>query len=165
MENLICSEWVPVSKLMKALRELMSSLLFCILLMIIIFGVAVQYPFLIVVLASILAFVLFLFWNYRGIEIKVTSNKLLVHYGFFNHKRIPIEDIVSCKRTKASFIRYGGMGVRYGIDGSWAYTTSLGDAVRVIPRRGRAFVFSSSNPEEICSIIGKIRTKSKSCLL
>jgi len=83
----------------------------------------------------------------------MTTENLLIYYGFFNHKRIPIGDIVSCEPTKASFGRYGGIGVRYGIDGSWAYTTSFGNAVKIILRRGRPFVFSSNNPEKICNII------------
>jgi len=57
-----------------------------------------------------------------------------------------------------SFGRYGGVGVRIGFDGSWAYTTSFGNAVKIVPRNGRTFVFSSNKPEEICQIIKKKRT-------
>jgi len=100
------------------------------------------------------------FWNYRGIRIKVNAKNLLIYYGFFNRKRIPIVDIVSCEPTKASFGRYGGIGVRYGTDGSWAYTTSFGDAVKIILRKGKPFVFSSNNPEKICSIVSQMKSVS-----
>ena len=153
MRQVVYREWVPAGTLIKALVGFFSLLSLCILLITIAVGVVIQYPFLIVVLASPLAFVLFLFWNYRGIRIKVTTESLLIHYGFFNRKRIPIGDIVSCEPTKASFGRYGGIGVRYGTDGSWAYTTSLGDAVEIVPKEGRTFVFSSNNPQKICQII------------
>ena len=160
MKNLVYVEWVPAGTLIKALVGSFSLLILCTLLITVAFDVAFQHPFLIVFLASPLAFVLFVFWNYRGIRIKVNSKELLVYYGFFNRKRILIADIVSCEPTKASFRRYGGIGIRYGTDGSWAYTTSLGDAVKVILRRGKPLVFSSNNPEEICSVIDKMKSMS-----
>jgi len=66
-----------------------------------------------------------------------------------------LKDIASCETIKASFGRYGGVGVRYGFDGSLAYTTSFGNAVKIVPRKGRTFVFSSNKPEKICQIIKK----------
>ena len=160
MKDVLYKEWVPAGTLIKALVGFFSFLILCILLITIAVGVAIRYPFLIVVLASPLALVLFVFWNYRGIWIKVTTESLLIYYGFFNRKRILIGDIVSCEPTKASFGRYGGIGIRYGTDGSWAYTTSLGDAVKTILRTGKPFVFSSNNPEEICSIINQMKSLS-----
>jgi len=160
MKDVSYAEWVPAGTLIKTLVGFFSLLSLCILLITIAVGVAIQYPFLIVAFASPLAFVLFLFWNYRGIRIKVTTETLLIHYGFFNRKRIPIGDIVSCEPTKASFGRYGGIGVRYGTDGSWAYTTSLGDAVKIILRKGKPFVFSSNNPKKICNIINQMKNGS-----
>lgn len=157
MENLVYEEWVAVGTLMKALIGLFSLLITCILLTTIVVGVAIQHPFLIIVLSSVVAFVLFLFWNYKGIEIQVSNKKLLVNYGIFNRKSILLEDIVSCETIKASFKRYGGIGVRYGIDGSWAYTTSFGNAVKIIPRKGRPFAFSSNNPQQICDIISQTK--------
>ena len=160
MKDVVYVEWVPAGTLIKALVGFFSLLVLCILLITIAVGGAIQNPFLIVVLASVLAFVLFLFWNYRGIRIKVTRKKLLIYYGFFNCKHIPIADIVSCEPAKASFGRYGGVGVRYGTDGSWAYTTSFGDAVKITLQKGRPFVFSSNNPEKICSIINQMKNVS-----
>jgi len=160
MKDVLYVEWVPAGTLIKALVGFFSLLSLCILLITIAVGVAVQHPFLIVVLASPLAFVLFAFWNYRGIQIKVTTNKLSIHYGFLNRKHILIGDIVSCEPTKASFGRYGGIGIRYGIDSSRAYTTSFGNAVKIVLRKGRPFVFSSNNPEKICNIISQMKNGS-----
>jgi len=160
MKDVLYVEWVPAGTLIKALVGFFSLLSLCILLITVAVGVAIQYPFLIVVLASPLAFVLLVFWNYRGIRIKVTAQNLLIYYGFFNRKRILIWDIVSCEPTKASFGRYGGIGVRYGTDGSWAYTTSLGDAVKIILRKGKQFVFSSNKPEKICNTINQMKNVS-----
>lgn len=158
MKDIVYVEWVPAGTLMKVLVGSFSLLILCILLITIAVGAAVEHLFLVAVLAPVLAFVLFMFWNYRGIQIKVDSKHLLICYGVFNRKYIPIVDILSCEPTKASFGRYGGIGIRYGTDGSWAYTTSLGDAVKIILGKGRPFVFSSNNPEKICNIINQMKS-------
>jgi len=153
MEDIVYSEWVPAGMLMKILAGSVSLLTLCVLLITISVGVALQNPFLITVLASTL---LFLFWNYRGIQIQVTVKELIINYGFFNHKHIPISNIISCEHTKALFRKYGGVGVRYCLtDRSWAYTTSFGDAVKITRRKGRSFVFSSNNPEQLCSLVNE----------
>lgn len=164
MQNIVYSEWVPAGTLVKTLVGFVSSLILCVLLIVIAVGVAIQIPFLIVVLASPLVFVLLLFWNYRGIQIQVTNNELSINYGFFNHKHISISNIVSCEHTKAPLGKYGGIGVRYCFtDRSWAYTTSFGDAVEIIQRKGKSFVFSSNNPEKLCSIINRIKEHAPDC--
>jgi hypothetical protein len=99
---------------------------------------------------AIMGLIFFVFWNYRGLSIKIKGDRLTVEYGFFNKKSFLFQDIVSCKRTRASFGRYLGVGVRYGFGGSIAYTTSFGDAVEVAPKIGRTFVFSSNRPDRVC---------------
>ncbi|MCW4038979.1 MAG: PH domain-containing protein, partial [Candidatus Bathyarchaeota archaeon] len=141
----------PAGRLMKALVGFV--LCMCLLTV----AVGIQHPFFIVIGAPVTAFILFLFLNYRGIQVKVTDEKLLINYGFFNRKCIPIGDIVSCEPIKASLRRYGGVGIRHGTDGSRAYTTSLGDAVKITLQKRRPFVFSSNNPEKICSIINQVK--------
>lgn len=163
MADVTYSEWVPAGRFVKALVGFISFLLLCVLLIVIAVGVAIQNPFLIVALASVLAFVLILFWNYRGIQIQVTNKELLISYGFFNHKHIPISNIVSCKHTKTPLSKYGGAGVRYCFtDRSRAYTTSFGNAVKIIRRKGKPFVFSSNNPEKLCSIINQNKVSATS---
>jgi hypothetical protein len=110
-----------------------------------------------------LVFILALSLNFRGIRIQLNSKGLTVDYGLFNRKHIEMDDIVSCNLVKASFRRFGGVGVRYGLDGSWAYTTSFGNAVEIVPKKGRTFVFSSNHPEKICQIINtKTQARAKS---
>jgi uncharacterized membrane protein (Fun14 family) len=157
MRRVIYMEWVPAGSLVKVLVGFVSLLALCILLTLIATGYALQNLFWIVIPTSALAFLLLLFWNYRGIRIQLNTEELRVNYGILNRKSIPLKDISLCEPTKASFRRYGGVGVRYGIDGSWAYTTSFGDAVKIIPRKGRPFIFSSNNPEKICNIINQTK--------
>lgn len=155
MEQPVYHEWVPTGAFVKAtIWAVASSIAFLLLIL-----AAFLYPLntegLIGFGVSTLAllFILILLLNFRGIKIQLSSEELMVDYGLFNHKSIRMDDIVSCNLVKASFRRFGGIGVRYGLDGSWAYTTSFGNAVEIIPKKGRTFVFSSNNPGKICQII------------
>ena len=156
MKNVILREWVPAGLLIRVLMVGFSLIIVIVTMLLAIVGnLTIEDYYGLIVGWSVLAFVLFLFWNYRGLEVKIDSNTLSVKYGIFNKKSIRISNINSCRVTKASFGRYGGIGIRYGYDGSTAYTTSFGNAVEIVPKEGRVFVFSASSPEKICRIIGK----------
>lgn len=157
MRDVVFSEWVPAGFFAKATVSSVCVVVLCVLSITIITGVAFQNPFWIGISTSVLAFLLLLFWNYRGIRIQLNKERLLVNYGVFNCKSIRLEDIVSCEIIKASFRRYGGVGVRFGTDGSWAYTTSFGEAVKITLKEGRPFVFSSGNPKKICNVINHMK--------
>jgi len=154
METVGYSEWVPAGYLIKGLMGMFSAVIVFVTLLLCLQGRTVGEDFWGLAFGwGILAFVLFLFWNYRGLRIQISSSRLFVTYGLFNQKSFLLNDIVSCERIKASFGRYLGVGVRYGFDGSLAYTTSFGDAVMVVPKRGRTFVFSSNKPDHVCKIL------------
>ena len=154
MENIVLREFVPIGALVRVLMIFFSFVIIFITIILLGLGNLASDDFYgLIVGWGVLAFVLFLFWNYWGIEIKISNDELLVRYGLFNKKSIRLDEISSCKVTKASFGRYGGVGVRYGFDGSTAYSTSFGNAVEIVPISGRNFVFSSINPEKICNTI------------
>ena len=106
---------------------------------------------------SVLALISFIVWNYRGIFIEISSGRLSVDYGLFNKKSFLLDEINYCKITKSSLGRYFGIGIRYGRDGSSAYTTSFGDAVEVSPKEGRVFVFSSKKPDKVCETVNRLK--------
>jgi len=154
MQDDFYREWVPAGILIKVLMTTFSTIVvFGTLLMVLFVNFSVEDFYGFIVAWGVLAVVLFLFWNYRGLEIKINQNELSVKYGIFNKKSIKLKEIVACHVTRASFGRYGGSGVGYGFDGSTAYTTSFGNAVEIVPKVGRTFVFSSKSPERICKII------------
>jgi hypothetical protein len=154
MEKADYSEWVPTGALVKSLFVGFSAYIVIFTLAFFLFvELSVEIAYGLIFACGILAVLLFSFWNYRGIKIQISTDKLLVVYGLFNRKTFLLKDIVSCKITKAFFGRYWGAGVRYGSDGSVAYTTSFGDAVEVAPKTGRVFVFSSKRPVEVCEVI------------
>jgi len=156
MENIFYREWVPAGTLVRVLMISFSFIIIFGTLLLIIFGnLTTEDYYGIIISLGVLVFVMFLFWNYRGIEIKVETNELSVKYGIFNKKSIGLTQIASCKVTKGSFGRYGGIGVRYGFDGSTAYITSFGNALEIVPKKGRTFVFSTKSPEKICKTINE----------
>ncbi|UCH70691.1 MAG: hypothetical protein JSV29_01520 [Candidatus Bathyarchaeota archaeon] len=155
MKQTVYHEWVPTGAFVKATMWVVASSIVFLLLILAAFLHPLNTEGIIGFGVSMLTlmFILVLFLNFRGIKIQLGSEELIVDYGFFNHKHIRMDEIVSCNLVKASFRRFGGVGVRYGLDGSWAYTTSFGNAVEIVPKKGRTFVFSSNNPEKICQII------------
>jgi len=165
MRGVVFREWVPAGYLAKAIVAFTLLGVLCILSITIVTGFVFQSPLWIFVSAFVIAFLLLLFWNYRGIQIQMSKEGLSVNYGVFNRKSIALNEIVSCEATKASFRRYGGVGVRLGLDGSWAYTTSFGDAVKIRRKKGRLFVFSTSDPEKICKIITHMKKAQASQIL
>ncbi|MCW4053202.1 MAG: hypothetical protein NWE78_08365 [Candidatus Bathyarchaeota archaeon] len=155
MEQTVYHEWVSTGTFVKVTMLVVASAIVVLLLTLAVVLHPLNTEVFIGFGASILTLMLILvvFLNFRGIKIHLSSEGLTVDYGLFNHRHFEIDDIVSCNLVKASFRRFGGVGVRYGVDGSWAYTTSFGNAVEIVPKNGRTFVFSSKNPEEICQII------------
>jgi hypothetical protein len=156
MENSEYREWVPLGALVKGLFVLVSLIIVVVTFAFFFFseGLLVEDILGVLVAWVVLAILMLVFWNYRGLRIKITDERLLVNYGRFDKKSFLLKDISSCKKTK-SFGRYLGIGVRVGLDGSMAYTTSFGSAVEVIPKIGRVFVFSSKNPDKVCEIINQ----------
>jgi hypothetical protein len=156
MENVEYSEWVPIGAMVKGLVVMVSSIVVFVTFSVLllsenllvedIFGVAFAWV--------ILGFILFVLWNFQGLRIEIKDDRLYLDYGLFNKKSFLLKEIISCKKTKA-FSRYLGVGVRYGLDGSMAYTTSFANAVEVTPKVGRMFVFSSKNPDRVCEIINQ----------
>jgi hypothetical protein len=148
------TEWVPAGHLVKGLFAMVSVIIVFVTFAVFLFGEGLLVEDILGVSLAwvILGILLLVYWNYRGLQIKITDQKLSVDYGRFDKKSLLLRDIVSCKKTK-SFGRYLGVGVRVGFDGSLAYTTSFGSALEVTPKLGRVFVFSTKNPDKICQII------------
>jgi hypothetical protein len=153
------SEWVSVGKFVRAVVGFILVLAVIVLALAIWFSVSIQNPLFAFVISLPLIFVILMYLNYRGISIRVTSDELIISYGILNRKRILLSEILSCERTKANFGEYLGVGIRYGIDGSWAYSTSFSNAVKINLLKGKPFVFSSNNPEEICTTINRMKLK------
>lgn len=154
MENVEYEEWVPAGALVKGLFAMVSLIVVFVTFAVFLFSEKLLAEDILGVTFAwvILAILLLVFWNFRGLRIQIKDDRLYLDYGLFNRKSFLLKEIASCKKTKA-FGRYLGVGVRYGLDGSMAYTTSFANAVEVTTKLGRVFVFSSKNPDKICEII------------
>ena len=156
MQDVDYIEWVPMGKLVKGLVVMFILLEIFITFTILFFsGLSADSVVPVAISWGVLAFIGFVIWNYRGLRIQIRADRLTVVYGIFNKKSFQLDEVTYCRRTKANLGRYFGIGIRYGSDGSIAYTTSFGDAVEVAPKTGKVFVFSSHNPDRICEVIQK----------
>jgi len=106
----------------------------------------------VVIVSVTLAFVL-LYLNFRVLRITITRSHLKVTYGRLNRKIVPLEKMTDCEHIQIRLKEYGGIGVRLGRDGTWAYNTSLGDAVKVGISGERPFAFSTAYPEDVCELL------------
>jgi len=93
-----------------------------------------------------------LYTIFGRLTISTTSKELIVAFRFFN-KRFFLCDINSCEQTMTNVRKYYGVGIRYGVDGSLAYSTSFGSAVKITKTGEKPFVFSTKHPETVCQIL------------
>lgn len=154
-EEIVYEEWVPVGRFVKIV-------MLSVFVLIVSIGLLTtalmpkELLFVSIIFGAVSLLILLLYWNFRGIQITLNEHQLEVDYGIFNHKKIPLREISGCEETKASFKRYGGVGIRLGFDGSWAYSTDFGEAVKLIFQERRPFVFSTRNPQKICNLIQEL---------
>ncbi len=154
-DEIVYVEWVPAGRFVKGVMLFVCLLFISIGIIIFAFNPK-ELMFLGLIFGAVSIIIFLLYWNYRGLKISLTNNQLEVVYGIFNRKKIPLNTITSCNITKADFRTYGGVGIRFGTDGSWAYNTDFGEAVKLTFQSGRPFLFSTRNPQKICSLIREL---------
>lgn len=96
--------------------------------------------------------------NFAALRVTVSEQKLHVQYGLFGPE-IDIDAIVSVKPGKYAWWKYGGKGIRFGLDGSVAYNMlgDKGQGVEVTYRtkrgRTRTILVSATDPEALAAAI------------
>ena len=126
------------------------------------YGNATVAIFAVSVLILVASVVVFAAWNSRVLDVKVDWSGLIVRYGIFNSKQLKISEIVRSEAVQLPVGAYWGIGVRYGIDGSTAYITSFGEAVKVFLNDGRVFVFSSNHSANVIEALAEARASTQS---
>ncbi len=120
------------------------------------FGINLGKTFSMATLFGTEAFLILVYLVCRRLDISIDPERVEVRFGIIR-KTIPIEEIVSCEPTHAGFaVGNGRVGISYGIDGTIAFTTSFGDAVKIRKRKGRPFVFSTNRPFEVSEHINRL---------
>ncbi|MCU0656751.1 MAG: hypothetical protein MUF64_16310 [Polyangiaceae bacterium] len=100
---------------------------------------------------------------FRALRVHVTERKVHIQYGIFG-PQIPVEAIRSCKVVDYELTRYGGWGIRMGLDGSWAYTLA-GDSAQVVEitweegGKTKKVVVSSLAPAALAASIEQARSR------
>ena len=85
MENIEYSEWVPAGALVKGLFLMVSLIIVVVTFAVFFFseGLLVEDILGVSVAWVVLAILLLVFWNYRGLHIKINDESLTVKYGRF----------------------------------------------------------------------------------
>ena len=99
-------------------------------------------------LMFVMVIMVFVFINFRTLEISITGERLTVGYGFIR-SRVRLSDIIYVEAIRPPFWRYGGYGIRWGWDGSVGYIVDYRRGVRVTRRRGMPIFFSTRDPEGV----------------
>ena len=68
-------------------------------------------------------------------------------------KKIPMREVTGASAAEAKAGNYGGIGIRYGADGTVAYIRSFGPAVKLTRKEGRPLLFSTYNALEVSRLI------------
>jgi hypothetical protein len=95
------------------------------------------------------------------LRVTVTSDAVHVQLGLFGPK-IAIADVVEATVAKYDVLKYGGWGIRLGLDGSVAYSVPGygGRGLRVRFNKGgkeRVVFVTTPNPDELIAAIDKAR--------
>ena len=101
-------------------------------------------------------FFIFLFINFRMMEIVIYPKKIHVSFGIIK-KKIMLSEVLTWEPVIASLGVYTGAGIRLGGDGALAFITKIGgDAVKLGLTSSRPFVFSTNRQNEIIDTIQRL---------
>jgi len=96
---------------------------------------------------------IFIFVNFRSLEIRIQGRFLEFGFGIFK-KKFLLTDISSCEETKVAFSEYLGIGIRRGLDGTICYNTCFGKGVRIkVKSKKKDYVLTSNNPQALCQAL------------
>ena len=115
------------------------------------------------VAAFVIAPMILLAWLlFMSLRVLVTKEAVHVQLGLFGPK-IPMSAIVDAREEAYSALKYGGWGIRYGLDGSRAYSVpGAGDRgllIRYIDKSGstKSVFVSAQNPAVLLAAIAEAR--------
>ena len=89
-DEIVYAEWVPAGRFVKAVVLFVCLLISSLGIIIPAFNPE-ELTFIGIIFGAVSLFIFLIYWNYRGLQITLTSNQLEVVYGIFNHKRIPLK--------------------------------------------------------------------------
>lgn len=89
---------------------------------------------------------------FRRLEIALDDENL--SFGFWRFRPVvPLQDIASAQPEKITFLKYGGIGIRWG-PGAVCYNTRFGEGVRIrVKGRKRDWVFSCDDAPRLLALL------------
>jgi hypothetical protein len=99
-------------------------------------------------------------FGFFQMKIELTTDKLVVKFGFIYHKAIEVDKIQDCSPHKMEHpIRtFGGWGIRKGRDGTFALTQAFVNEGVKLETNEKTFVISSRTPERFCDAIKSVES-------
>jgi hypothetical protein len=86
------------------------------------------------------------------LTVRIDPSKVRLRLGVVA-KEVSMEDVVNAAVENAMLRTYGGIGIRYGTDGSMAFLSSLGTAVKLTRRNGKPILFSTRRAPEVSQLV------------
>jgi len=105
-----------------------------------------------IVLFALDALVMVVFLAFSRMTIRIDPTKVRLRLGVMA-KEVRMEDVVNAVVQNAMLRTYGGIGIRYGTDGSMAFLTFVGTAVKLTRRNGRPILFSTRRAPEVSQLV------------
>ena len=87
--------------------------------------------------------------------IRITKSTLTVGFGFIKH-RIELNNIDKVEVRRYPWWKYGGFGIRFGLDWSVGYIQNYKQGILIVPISGRKLFFSTNRAEIIEQTLGEM---------
>ena len=110
------------------------------------------------VLFTLMLLFYFIYDTFHKLSIKVNRERIQLGYGLLV-RNIPLWDVEAVEKSSIRFLEYGGLGLKYNLKGELAYSTRVGDAVRIIRKNGSPILFTPNEPDLALEVIGKALSK------
>jgi hypothetical protein len=149
MENIEYIEWVPAGALVKCLFAMVTLIVAVLTFAVFIFseGLLVEDTLGVSFAWVILAILLLVFWNYRGLQIKISAQSLSVEYGRFDKKSFCSTKLSPAKKPKRLADTWESV---LGLDLTvqWHIRLRLPAPSRSLPRRAKCLSFPPASLTE-----------------
>jgi hypothetical protein len=96
--------------------------------------------------------IILVFLTFSRMTVRIDSTKVRLRLGVIA-KEVRMEEVVNAAVENPMLRTYGGIGIRYGTDGSMAFLSSLGTAVKLTRRNGRPILFSTRRAPEVSQLV------------
>lgn len=107
----------------------------------------------VIIFAAIMAFLIFISYNFYSLKICLSENELEVGFGLFK-KKFYIKNMSNVRVEKYKFTNYGGYGIRFGRDKSRGFCAKGGQGIKFFDAHySKEFFFTTDNVEQLLTLL------------